>query len=250
MAEFIRAISSLSSIAKRINRENFTIPDEVMFKSNLDMYEEFRTGTYSQPDSEQTERMKVAKVEMLKKDFDVEKLLKDIPKSDVESFIRNFEKDTTTLSNAELASKIKVTEFLSMYTSGAITASKANHEEALRGNAFVQTEIQKTLFFEFLDSINMIVHSVYKACLFEQSRRKYISNEKPSRKRTVKKEGFTEEEDIDKIIIDLQACESALKKASKCPACKEADNSNTAIIYGLGSLVVLLAIISLYLAFR
>jgi hypothetical protein len=212
MSHLLNALQKLSLRLNKKSVENFTIIGD--FTKQMSEYDQVRTGNYTDPDSDFAKQSKIAIEAALKDGHDLKTIMANLPATDILSFVEKFEKYNSDLTDDQLDSKIRVSEFLVFFTKSFISLQK---EEILKtASSTVRipyTNEQKTLIFELLDSLGMIVDSIHKSSLFEKSRRKYYS---------VSVENFTDVEQnaMDRIIIDLEACNSVLK-SKKCQDCQD-----------------------------
>ena len=233
----LKSLERMQLTKPKSNVEHFTINSkyEGLYNLSLDDYEKFRRTDINE--DSYTGNMK--KRLLSDEGIDLDALLVSIPKSDIDTFIRNFEKSNSILTTEQLQTKIKIMSVFSRYASVIIGLMK---KDLIDKSDFDRDT--RNYSYEMLDSINMIIDSIYKAALFEESKRKYMT--------FAKSEGFTntEQESVDKMIIDLAACDFALKNTkvdcpvSPCPPCKE-DNTMT---YVYISIISVMLLVILYLA--
>jgi hypothetical protein len=226
-------INSLKSI------EHFTIPDRFSthYDKGLNQLSALFSGDTSSFPKKYVDNYKDALTKL-----GVIELLKEVSKSKLDNFIRNFEKYPKDLSDNDITIKI---EILTILIKGSVTILKLFKENFVgRMPGQVNGDVDQFLD-ETMIGIKMLLDMILLGTQYELFKRKTLVKAKKSVNDKLI-ENFSQEEEVE-VLLSLKACEESLK-SSVSGSCPDSSSSSTSYIVGLAVMCGIIIMLLIMLA--
>jgi hypothetical protein len=199
-------INSLKSI------EHFTIPDRFSTQYNQGISE---LSALFSGDTSSFPKKYVNDYKQTITKLGVVELLKEVSKSKLDNFIRNFEKYPKDLSEKDI--KIKI-EILTILIKGSVSILEVLKEEFLNSIPG-QDKVEVNQFLdETMNGVKMLLDMILLGTQYELFKRKTLAKAKNSVNDKLI-ENFSQEEEVE-VLLSLKACEESLKSSvsGSCPS--------------------------------